>query len=184
MIVARHRLGVVPSNTGDTLQAQTSEPRALKPHVSQRSFGYHYGFWGKRHGVVTSDKILRIGGASGYWGDAARATPQLLNSPGLDYIVYDYLAEITMSIMARARATDESKGYALDFISAAMQPNLGLVAERGIKVISNAGGVNPKACAAALRAVIAEQNLELKIACVLGDDLMPGKGSIRGGGAC
>ena len=82
------------------------------------------------------DKILRIGGASGYWGDAARATPQLLNSPGLDYIVYDYLAEITMSIMARARATDESKGYAVDFISAAMQPNLGLVAERGIKVIS------------------------------------------------
>ena len=121
------------------------------------------------------DKILRIGGASGYWGDAARATPQLLNSPGLDYIVYDYLAEITMSIMARARATDESKGYAVDFISAAMQPNLGLVAERGIKVISNAGGVNPEACAAALRAVIAEQNLELKVACVLGDDLMPVK---------
>ena len=122
-----------------------------------------------------SDKILRIGGASGYWGDAARATPQLLNSPGLDYIVYDYLAEITMSIMARARATDESKGYALDFISAAMQPNLGLIAGRGIKVISNAGGVNPEACAAALRAVIAEQNLELKVACVLGDDLMPVK---------
>ena len=107
---------------------------------------------------MKNDRILRIGGASGYWGDAARATPQLLNSPGLDYIVYDYLAEITMSIMARARATDESKGYAVDFISAAMQPNLGLVAERGIKVISNAGGVNPEACAAALRAVIAEQN--------------------------
>ncbi|MCY4425435.1 MAG: DUF1446 domain-containing protein [Halieaceae bacterium] len=120
-----------------------------------------------------SDRILRIGGASGYWGDAARATPQLLNSPRLDYIVYDYLAEITMSIMARARATDERKGYAVDFVSAAMQPNLGLIAERGIKVISNAGGVNPEACAAALRAVIAEQNLELKVACVLGDDLMP-----------
>ena len=57
-----------------------------------------------------ADKILRIGGASGFWGDAARATPQLLNSEKLDYIVYDYLAEITMSIMARARAKDDTKG--------------------------------------------------------------------------
>lgn len=119
-----------------------------------------------------SDQVVRIGGASGFWGDAARATPQLLNVEGLDYIVYDYLAEITMSIMARARAKSEEKGYATDFVSAAMQPNLALIAERGIKVVSNAGGVNPTACAAALRAAIDAQGLDLTVACVMGDDLM------------
>ncbi len=122
-----------------------------------------------------ADKVLRIGGASGFWGDAARATPQLLNVEGLDYLVYDYLAEITMSIMARARAKDDSKGYATDFVSAAMQPHLALIAQRGVKVISNAGGVNPQACVAALRVVIAQQGLNLKVACVVGDDLLDRK---------
>jgi hypothetical protein len=119
-----------------------------------------------------TDKVLKIGGASGFWGDAARATPQLLQVEGLDYIVYDYLAEITMSIMARARAKDDSKGYAVDFVSAAMKPNLGLIAEKGIKVVSNAGGVNPQACAEAVRVEVAEQGLDLKVACITGDDLM------------
>jgi hypothetical protein len=129
-----------------------------------------------------TDRVLRIGGASGFWGDAARATPQLLDCAGLDYIVYDYLAEITMSIMARARAQDESKGYAVDFVSAAMKPNLAKIAERGVKVISNAGGVNPLACADALRNLIAEQGLDLTVACVVGDDLMATAGEFEAAG--
>jgi hypothetical protein len=119
-----------------------------------------------------TEKLLHVGGASGFWGDAARATSQLIAAPQLDYLVYDYLAEITMSILARSRAQDDSKGYAVDFIHGAMRPNLGVIAERGIKVVSNAGGVNPAACAHALQELIAEHGLNLKVACVIGDDLM------------
>lgn len=121
---------------------------------------------------MSDDKIL-IAGASGFWGDAARSTPQLLATEGLDYLVYDYLAEITMSIMARARAKDDSKGYAIDFVTVAMAENLRQISDKGVKVISNAGGVNPQACAAALRTVISEQGLDLKVACIVGDDLLP-----------
>jgi len=129
-----------------------------------------------------ADKVVRIGGASGFWGDSARATPQLLAVEGLNYLVYDYLAEITMSILARARAKDDSKGYATDFVTAAMQPNLAAIAARGVKVISNAGGVNPEACVAALRALIAQQGLQLKVACVVGDDLLEQKAQFHAQG--
>jgi len=115
---------------------------------------------------------VRIGGASGYWGDASLATGQLLATEGLDFIVYDYLAEVTMAILARMRAKDPTQGYAGDFITAAMAPNLPAIAHQGVRIISNAGGVNPQACAAALRAEIAKQGLALKVATVTGDDLM------------
>jgi hypothetical protein len=114
---------------------------------------------------------ITVGGASGFWGDATLATPQLLASGKLDYLVYDYLAEITMSIMARARAADDSKGYALDFVSAVLAPNLPEIARQGVRVIANAGGVNVRACAEAARALIADLGLELTVAAVLGDDL-------------
>lgn len=119
----------------------------------------------------STGKAIRIGGAAGYWGDAALATPQLIGGGDLDYLVYDYLAEITLSIMARARAADASRGYATDFVSAAMAPNLEEIGRRGIRVIANAGGVNPRACADALRGEIAARGLDLRVAVVLGDDL-------------
>ena len=121
---------------------------------------------------------MKIGGASGYWGDASQATEQLLKHDDLDFIVYDYLAEITMAILARVKAKDQSAGYATDFISEAMVPNLSRISETSTKIISNAGGVNPLACAMLLREKIAEQGLSLKVAVIEGDNLLPNIDSI------
>ncbi len=124
---------------------------------------------------MSNDKIIRIGGASGFWGESDMAVPQFLRASEsgqkLDYIVFDYLAEITMSIMARARAKNPDLGYATDFVSAVIKPHISAIAKQGVKLISNAGGTNPLACAAAVRAVIAEAGLDMKVAVVAGDDL-------------
>jgi len=117
-------------------------------------------------------KTIKIGGATGFWGETDMAMAQFLKEENLDYIVFDYLAEITMSIMARARASDPKLGYATDFVSAIVKPNLARIASSGIKLISNAGGVNPKACGEALRAVISEAGLKLKVVVITGDDLI------------
>ncbi|MBT8079726.1 MAG: DUF1446 domain-containing protein [Gammaproteobacteria bacterium] len=119
-----------------------------------------------------ADKILRIGGASGFWGESAAAMPQFLGAGNLDYIVFDYLAEITMSIMARARARDPGLGYATDFVSAMLAPQLSEFAAQKVRIVSNAGGVNPVACAEAIRRLIDDAGLDLKVAVVTGDDLL------------
>jgi len=119
-------------------------------------------------------KVIKIGGASGFWGESPVSVPQLLKAD-LDYLVFDYLAEITMSIMARARAADPQMGYAVDFVTAVMRNNLKEIADKNIKIVSNAGGTNPKACADAVRKLVAEAGLDLKVACVLGDDLIDRK---------
>ena len=127
---------------------------------------------------MSNSKVIRIGGACGYWGESDMAVPQFLNEGGLDYIVFDYLAEITMSIMAKARAKSPKAGYATDFVTAVLKPNLHEIARQGIKIISNAGGVNPEECANAIRAIVTEAGLNLKVAVVYGDDLINRAGEL------
>ncbi|MDB5965611.1 MAG: terpene utilization protein AtuA [Polaromonas sp.] len=128
------------------------------------------------------DRVVRIGGASGFWGDSSVGAPQLVDGGQVDYLVFDYLAELTMSILAGARLKKPELGYATDFVAVAMKAVLRDVVDKGIRVVSNAGGVNPEGCAAALAALAAEQGIALKIAVVTGDDVMPLLPALRAAG--
>src|SRR4051812_31954541 len=95
---------------------------------------------------MAGEKIVRIGGGSGFWGGSSEGPRQLVLSGAIDYLVLDYLAEITMSILARMRAKNPESGYATDLVTEVIAPLGKEIAARRIKVITNAGGVNPLAC--------------------------------------
>ena len=128
-----------------------------------------------------SDRKLRIGCASGFWGDTPEAIGQLVSKGEINYLVFDYLAEVTMSLMARARAKTPESGYAPDFVKA-LAPWLPDIKAKGIKVVANAGGVNPRGCRDALAKAAAEAGIDLSIGVVLGDDLLPKADEIRKSG--
>ncbi|WP_103018055.1 acyclic terpene utilization AtuA family protein [Alicycliphilus denitrificans] len=118
------------------------------------------------------NRTVLIGGASGFWGDSQIAVPQLLRQPGLQYLVFDYLAETTMSILQRARLRAPELGYATDFVTAAVGPHLREIKAKGVRLVSNAGGLNPAGCRDAILALAREQGVDLKVAIVTGDDVL------------
>lgn len=122
---------------------------------------------------MTARKTVRIAAGQGFWGDWLEAPIRQVEGGEIDYLVLDYLAEVTMSILQKQRSRDPGAGYARDFVTQ-MERILPTIAERGIRVISNAGGVNPRACAAAVRAAADRLGVgdKVKIALVTGDDLL------------
>ncbi|HEX8726505.1 MAG TPA: acyclic terpene utilization AtuA family protein [Gemmatimonadaceae bacterium] len=118
--------------------------------------------------------IVRVASGQGFWGDWLEAPRRQVEGGPVDYLMLDYLAEVTMSILQKQKERDPKMGYARDFIGA-VESVLGAVVERGVRVIANAGGVNPPACAEAVRAVAAKAGVQdrLKVGVITGDDLLP-----------
>ena len=117
---------------------------------------------------------IRIAAGQGFWGDLPDAPVRQVEGGPIDYLMLDYLAEVTMSIMQKQRSRDPSAGYAKDFVPL-MKQILPACVERDIRVTANAGGVNVAGCAAAVKEVARELGLsgKLKIGIVTGDDIMP-----------
>src|ERR1700682_1682835 len=111
--------------------------------------------------------MIRIANGQGFWGDWREAPVRLVEQGPIDYLILDYLAEVTMSILQKQRKADPSLGYARDF-PALMARMARMLRDRNVKVLANAGGINPIACAREVRRLAPN----LKIAIVLGDDVL------------
>ncbi|HEX7537590.1 MAG TPA: acyclic terpene utilization AtuA family protein [Dermatophilaceae bacterium] len=114
--------------------------------------------------------VLRVGNCSGFYGDRFSAMREMLEGGELDLLTGDYLAELTMLILARDRAKDPTTGYAKTFLRQVEQ-SLGLAIDKGVTLVANAGGVNPAGLAAAVRKLAQRLGLSVRVAYVAGDDL-------------
>jgi hypothetical protein len=127
-----------------------------------------------RNGGDGHGRVVRVASGQGFWGDWLEAPRRQVEGGPIDYLMLDYLAEVTMSILQKQKERDPAMGYARDFLGA-VESVLPAVAERGVRIIANAGGVNPRACAAAVRAVAVKHKVSdrVRIGVVTGDDLLP-----------
>ena len=116
--------------------------------------------------------MIRIANGQGFWGDSIDAPVEQVRRGPIDYLTLDYLAEVTMSILQKQRSRDPESGYARDFVEmiGRILPDL---AAKNIRVIANAGGLNPLACRRAVLAVAEKQGIPIRVAAVSGDDIAP-----------
>src|SRR3954471_15132790 len=124
---------------------------------------------------------IRIANCSGFYGDRLSAAREMVEGGPIDVLTGDWLAELAMLLLARQRQRQPSAGYARTFLRQ-MEDVLGTCLERGIKVVSNAGGLDPAACAAALHEIAQRQGLQPRIAYVEGDDLLARLDELRASG--
>jgi hypothetical protein len=126
--------------------------------------------------------VLRVGNCSGFYGDRLSAMREMLEGGDLDVLTGDYLAELTMLILGKDQLRDPGAGYARTFLKQATDC-LGLAQSSGVRIVSNAGGLNPAGLAEQLRKVAAEQGLDTRIAHIDGDNLMARAGELDLGGS-
>ncbi|MDZ4674479.1 MAG: acyclic terpene utilization AtuA family protein [Gemmatimonadota bacterium] len=121
-----------------------------------------------------SGRVVRVASGQGFWGDWLEAPVRQVRDGHVDYLMLDYLAEVTMSILQKQKSRNPEAGYARDFVPL-MSRILPDIADKGVRVITNAGGINPRGCAEAIVAEARKQKLsrKLRIAVVSGDDIMP-----------
>jgi hypothetical protein len=118
-------------------------------------------------------RVVRVAAGQGFWGDWLEAPRRQVEGGPIDYLMLDYLAEVTMSILQKQKERDPAMGYARDFIGA-VESILPALQERGVRVVANAGGVNPEACASAIQQLVRSHGgASLRIGVVTGDDLLP-----------
>jgi hypothetical protein len=118
-------------------------------------------------------KTIRIGGASAFIGDSIIGPRQLVQVEGMQYLVFDYLAEMTLSGFAHARRSNPAGGFSAEFVDVVLREILPVCMERGIRLVANAGGLNPRGCVAAIEALARELGCAPRVACVEGDDCLP-----------
>src|ERR1700722_1588467 len=124
---------------------------------------------------------VRIANSSGFYGDRAAAAREMVEGGPIDVLTGDYLAELTMLILWKARQKEPGAGYARSVL-AQLEPVLGTCLDRGIKIVNNAGGLNPAGLAAELQALAARLGLHPRIAYITGDDLLPRLDELVAGG--
>ncbi|MGB3070871.1 MAG: acyclic terpene utilization AtuA family protein [Ottowia sp.] len=120
--------------------------------------------------MTTPSRTVLIGGASAFVGDSILGPTQLVEVPGMQYLVFDYLAEMTLSGFSQTRKNDARLGYSTEFVDYVLPQIARTCAGKGIRLVANAGGLNPEACAAAIEDHLAKLNLSMKVAYVTGDD--------------
>jgi len=121
---------------------------------------------------MISDNVTLVAGAGGFWGDQVMAPVHLLNSAKVDYLTMDYLAEVTMSIMHKQKSRDKTSGWATDLLDWLQEGGMEILKEQGTKLVTNAGGANPKACAEAVLGLACALGwVDCQIAMVIGDDI-------------
>jgi hypothetical protein len=120
---------------------------------------------------------IRIANASGFYGDRASAMAEMLAGGDIDVLTGDYLAELTMLILARDRLKDPTLGYAKTFLRQ-LEGSLATALERGVRIVTNAGGLNPAGLAAAIRVLADNLGIDVRVAYVHGDDLRPRAGEL------